>query len=115
MLELNGGVWRDHFNCFLIPAESNLNTYCLINNALLYKGLLLFMYNQKIKKQDVAFCHIEIPVCEQIKRHNLLKLIKYRLASHCPPLFICKLNQINFKNIFLLCVCIYIYVLQITM
>ncbi len=25
-------VWRDHFNCFLIPAESTLNTYCLINN-----------------------------------------------------------------------------------
>ncbi len=24
-------VWRDHFNCFLIPAESTLNTYCLIN------------------------------------------------------------------------------------
>ncbi len=23
---------RDHFNCFLIPAESTLNTYCLINN-----------------------------------------------------------------------------------
>ncbi len=25
-------VWRDHFNCFLILAESTLNTYCLINN-----------------------------------------------------------------------------------
>ncbi len=25
-------VCRDHFNCFLIPAESTLNTYCLINN-----------------------------------------------------------------------------------
>ncbi len=25
-------LWRDHFNCFLIPAESTLNTYCLINN-----------------------------------------------------------------------------------
>ncbi len=25
-------VRRDHFNCFLIPAESTLNTYCLINN-----------------------------------------------------------------------------------
>ncbi len=23
---------RDHFNCFRIPAESTLNTYCLINN-----------------------------------------------------------------------------------
>ncbi len=23
---------RDQFNCFLIPAESTLNTYCLINN-----------------------------------------------------------------------------------
>ncbi len=23
---------RDHFNCFHIPAESTLNTYCLINN-----------------------------------------------------------------------------------
>ncbi len=34
---------RDHFNCFLIPAESTLNTYCLINNHWL-KGLLLFVY-----------------------------------------------------------------------
>ncbi len=25
-------VCRDHFNCFLIPAESTLNTYCLIDN-----------------------------------------------------------------------------------
>ncbi len=25
-------VCRNHFNCFLIPAESTLNTYCLINN-----------------------------------------------------------------------------------
>ncbi len=25
-------VCRDHFNCFLILAESTLNTYCLINN-----------------------------------------------------------------------------------
>ncbi len=25
-------VCRDHLNCFLIPAESTLNTYCLINN-----------------------------------------------------------------------------------
>ncbi len=32
-------VRRDHFNCFLIPAESTLNTYCLINNHCI-KGLL---------------------------------------------------------------------------
>ncbi len=46
---------RDHFNCFLIPAESTLNTYCLINNASLYKGLLLFVYTHnenKIKKTN---------------------------------------------------------------
>ncbi len=36
-------LWRNHFNCFLIPAESTLNTYFLINNASLYKGLRLFM------------------------------------------------------------------------
>ncbi len=45
----------DHFNCFLIPAESTLNTYCLINNASLYKGLLLFVYihnENKIKKTN---------------------------------------------------------------
>ncbi len=55
-------VQYDQFNCFLIPAESTLNTYCLINNASLYKGLLLFMYNhnenKKEKKLDVAFCHL---------------------------------------------------------
>ncbi len=52
-----GGVyvrWHNHFNCFLIPAESTLNTYCLINNASLYKGLLLFVYTHN----DVAFCHL---------------------------------------------------------
>ncbi len=46
---------RDHVNCFLIPAESTLNTYCLINNASLYKGLLLFVYSHnenKIKKTN---------------------------------------------------------------
>ncbi len=46
--------WHNHFNCFLIPAESTLNTYCLINNASLYKGLLLFVYTHN----DVAFCHL---------------------------------------------------------
>ncbi len=41
-------VWRDHLNCFLIPAESTLNTYHL-NNASLYKGLLLFVYTHNEK------------------------------------------------------------------
>ncbi len=41
---------RDHFNCFLIPSESILNTYCLINNASLYKGLLLFVYTHNENK-----------------------------------------------------------------
>ncbi len=27
---------HDHFNCFLILAESTLNTYCLTNNASLF-------------------------------------------------------------------------------
>ncbi len=44
--------------CFLIPAESTLNTYCLINNASLYKGLLLFMYYHKEHKYNVAVCHL---------------------------------------------------------
>ncbi len=42
-------MWRDHFNCFLIPAKSTLNTYRL-NNASLYKGLLLFVYTHKENK-----------------------------------------------------------------
>ncbi len=42
-------AWRDHFNCFLIPAESTLNTYRL-NNASLYKGLLLFVYTHNENK-----------------------------------------------------------------
>ncbi len=41
---------RDYFNCFLIPAESTLNTYCLINNASLYKGLLLYVYTHNENK-----------------------------------------------------------------
>ncbi len=47
---------RDHFNCFLIPAESTLNTYCLINNASLYKGLLLFVYthNENKKRKQIG-------------------------------------------------------------
>ncbi len=45
----------DHLNCFLIPAESTLNTYCLINNASLYKGLLLFVYAHNENK-TLCFC-----------------------------------------------------------
>ncbi len=46
---------RDHFNCFLIPAESTLNTYCL-NNASLYEGLLLFVYthNENKKRKQIG-------------------------------------------------------------
>ncbi len=40
-------LWRDHFNCFLIPAESTSNTYCLINNHWI-KGLLLFVYTLEV-------------------------------------------------------------------
>ncbi len=40
---------RDQFNCFLIPAESTLNTYRL-NNASLYKGLLLIVYTHNENK-----------------------------------------------------------------
>ncbi len=36
-------------NCFLIPAESTLITYHL-NNASLYKGLLLFVYTHNENK-----------------------------------------------------------------
>ncbi len=44
-------VWCDHFNCFLIPAESTLNTYCLINNHCikvcfyLWKQNWFYIYN----------------------------------------------------------------------
>ncbi len=32
--------------------QSTLNTYCLINNASLYEGLLLFMYNHNENKKE---------------------------------------------------------------
>ncbi len=63
-------LWHDHFNCFLLPAESTLNTYCLINNASLYKRLLLFMYNHNENKQENKCCFLlfEFLFHEQIKR-----------------------------------------------
>ncbi len=36
-------LWHDHFNCFLIPAESTLNTYCLINNQ---KSAIICVHSQ---------------------------------------------------------------------
>ncbi len=50
---------RDHFNCLLIPAESTLNTYCLINNASLYKALLLFVYTHNENKTDYIYMYIQ--------------------------------------------------------
>ncbi len=47
-------LWRNHFNCYLIPAESTLNTYCLINKSL-YKGLLLFVYTYNENKTDFIY------------------------------------------------------------
>ncbi len=54
-------LWQDHFNCFLIPVESTLNTCCLINIASLYKGLILFMYNHNknnYKKNKIRCCFL---------------------------------------------------------
>ncbi len=98
---------RDHFNCFLIPAESTLNTCCLINNASLYKGLLLFVYTHN----DVAFCHLSFLSVNKLSlSQKLTETYRLCYVSHCFfPLFICKLNQIYFNNLFLLCVYIHMY------
>ncbi len=41
---------RNHFNSFLIQAESTLNIYCLINNPWIK---VLFMYTHNENKTDV--------------------------------------------------------------
>ncbi len=41
---------RDHFNCFLIPAESTLNTYCLINNHCIKVCFYLCTLTMKTKR-----------------------------------------------------------------
>ncbi len=41
---------RDHFNCFLIPAESTLNTYCLINNHCIKVCFYLCTLTMKTKQ-----------------------------------------------------------------
>ncbi len=41
---------RDHFNCFLIPAESTLNTYCLINNNCIKVCFYLCTLTMKTKQ-----------------------------------------------------------------
>ncbi len=41
---------RDHFNCFLIPAESTLNTYCLINNQCIKVCFYLCTLTMKTKQ-----------------------------------------------------------------
>ncbi len=47
-------VWHDHFNCFLIPAESTLNTYCLINNHCIKVCFYLCTLTMK-KKTDFIY------------------------------------------------------------
>ncbi len=79
---------RDHFNCFLIPAESTLNTYCLINNASLYKGLLLFVYTHnenKIKKTNgIAFCHLSFLSVNKLSlSQKLTETYRLCYVSHC--------------------------------
>ncbi len=44
----------------ITTAESTLNTYCLINNASLYKGLLLFVYTHNENKTDFIYIYIYI-------------------------------------------------------
>ncbi len=41
---------RNHFNCFLIPAESTLNTYCLINNHCIKVCFYLCTLTMKTKR-----------------------------------------------------------------
>ncbi len=41
---------RDHFNCFLILAESTLNTYCLINNHCIKVCFYLCTLTMKTKQ-----------------------------------------------------------------
>ncbi len=46
----------------LITAESNVNYYCLINNASLYKSVLLFVYNPG-KQNNVLFVNCNLYYC----------------------------------------------------
>ncbi len=41
---------HDHFNCLLIPAESTLNTYCLINNHCIKVCFYLCTLTMKTKQ-----------------------------------------------------------------
>ncbi len=41
---------RDHVNCFLIPAESTFNTYCLINNHCIKVCFYLCTLTMKTKQ-----------------------------------------------------------------
>ncbi len=41
---------RDHFNCFLIPADSTLITYCLINNHCIKVCFYLCTLTMKTKQ-----------------------------------------------------------------
>ncbi len=56
-------LWRDHFNCFLIQAESTLNTYCLINNYCIKVCLYLCTLTMKtdfiyITCNNIYYFHI---------------------------------------------------------
>ncbi len=51
-------VWRDHFNCFLIPAESTLNTYCLINKHCIKVCFYLWKQNGLYIYKHVIICSI---------------------------------------------------------
>ncbi len=46
---------RDHFNCFLIPAESTLNAYCLINNHRIKVCFYLCTHNENKKQNDFIY------------------------------------------------------------
>ncbi len=48
--------------CVLITAESNVNNYCLINNASLYKSVLLLVYNPG-KQNNVLFVNCNLYYC----------------------------------------------------
>ncbi len=50
LLELMCVCVRDHFNCFLIQAESTFNTYCLINNHCIKVCFYLCTLTMKTKQ-----------------------------------------------------------------
>ncbi len=91
---------RDHFNCFLIPAESTLNTSCLINNhwikvcfylcTLTMKSVAeltwcLFQIERErlIKRMYILVCIQRLKTCQSVRlTHSLCRVQYVRASEH---------------------------------